>query len=265
MVVVLTTDAHLKVGQLCEAGVSRLVEDEASGQLSVLTDGFGALRQSIALADDAASPVREAIGARKSGALLRTSYDTPMNQKAVQRHIEKAAARAGVSRVTPNDLRKSALRARLGGSMREMRPARIRALTHDSDASEEPNTTQVALELLVLSDGLMAEARVRPIAPVVLTGTALELFLRALAASHGATAEGGGLDRWASALRSLGVISKQEKKVLAVWAGLRDIAVHADHEVDLSIRDARTMNTGVREFVETYRSHIVSGGSESPS
>lgn len=253
IVVTLLTAAFLKPGQIEAARVDHLTIN-SNGSVSIASDAFGSIFEVLTIRGAPAEILREWVKGRSSGLLLQTRVGTPFNRNAVARVLERLCKAAGLETVSPNKVRMSAI-AQLGALAGdgEFRPRRMRKMI--AGAARPPSSvdpTSFAKELIAISDVLLEEVTGRPIAAVALTGTALEYFLRSLAIDSGSTSTGGGIEAWAGALRSLGVITKQEKKKLSHWSGLRDIAVHGVEEEPLSLDDARSFNTGLAEFISRH-------------
>jgi integrase/recombinase XerD len=262
LIVVLITDLWMRTSELCEASVEDFVL-ESNGAVVVEGPAWGAMYRSKTLKGPEAAKIREYIGDRRSGRLFSTASGGDLNRSAIQRILNRLCKQAAVPRVTTNQLRKSALAYSVGGFKGELRPSRLRSIESDSagERTGSVNAVSFSKELLSLSDALLDEdSESRPVAPVVLSGTAVEHFLRRLALVAGSTSLGGGIEAWAGALRALGVISKQEKKLIAVWAGFRDIAVHDDDKSSLTFEDARSLNVQFTEFVERHQHRFLDTG-----
>jgi hypothetical protein len=102
----------------------------------------------------------------------------------------------------------------------------------------------------LLDDKTMHEA-----AAIVLTGAALEAFLRSMLALHPAGSVEGrpGISSYAAALRRVEAMTAQDVKDVSAWAGLRNDAAHGNFE-DLSRERALLMADGVNHFMRTHSS-----------
>lgn len=258
VVVLLITDLYFRPQQIESARVGDFPVSP-DGSIEVTGDGFGSLYRTKTLRAEDAAVLRQTVDGRPADELLlHTKYETPLNRSAIQRLLEKVSKKAGVKRVTASPLRNAALVHSIGGFKGELRPARFRAAAAAGEVSANTEVHPVAFakQLLALSDVLLDEAHTRPVAPVVLSGTAVEYFLRRLALQAGSTSKGGGVEAWASALKSLGVITSLEKKEIDVWAGLRNIAVHDDDTSPLTLRDARKINVEFLEFLDRHEASL---------
>lgn len=256
VVSLLMTDLWWRVGQVCEATVQDFPVNP-EGNIEVTGAAWGSIYRTKTVRGGNVEMLVKQIGGRTAGPLLVNEAGNPITRANVQRVLDRVTKTAGLPRVTPNDVRKAALAYSLGGYQGELRPGRLRSTMSDEliQASQVDPVT-FAKELLSMSDVLLDDMRTRPVAPVVLSGTAIEHFLRRLALVCGSTSGGGGIEAWASSLRSLGIISKQEKKMVAVWSGLRDIAVHDDDTSPLTITAARHLNVQLMDFIETHESRF---------
>lgn len=125
-----------------------------------------------------------------------------------------------------------------------------------ADSVEEGFTSIVGAEALairaVVGTDLMEQVRVlnedktvTPAAPMVLAGAALEIALRGAVEEARLTVTGAGsINAYATALRSVDLITKQDKKDIDAMAGLRNAAAHGEHE-DLSRERAGMMEQQV--------------------
>lgn len=259
VVAVLIVDLWMRSGEVCAAAVEDFGVTE-DGAVEVAGTAFGTLVTTRRLVGDDAAVLLDWIDGRTEGPLLFTEHGTPFNRSALSRLIRRVAKSAGIEEsVSPNTLRRSAIAHSLRGFRGELRPRRLRALTA---ALEEREASAVfppdfAKELIALSNVLLEDNKTRPVAPVVLSGTAVEYFVRRLALASGSTSNGGGIEAWSGALRSLNLISKQEKKMIAVWAGWRDIAVHDDDTSPLTPATAERLNAEFLEFVERHEADFL--------
>lgn len=96
---------------------------------------------------------------------------------------------------------------------------------------------QRAAQLDVVSD-ILGQAQIildntgnHPAAAAVLIGASLEEFLRNWIEDEGLSVAGRpGIDAYCKALRSQGLISKQDVKDITAWAGIRNNAAHGEWE-----------------------------------
>ena len=87
-------------------------------------------------------------------------------------------------------------------------------------------------DLLEQVRALNADKGVVPAAPIVLAGAALEIALRSAVGELGLTVEGrGSIDAYATALRQVDVLDKQDIKDITQMAGLRNDAAHGHLEL----------------------------------
>lgn len=126
--------------------------------------------------------------------------------------------------------------------------------TSESWAQALPFEVQARIEaandLMEQVQQLLDDSKVHPAAPVVLAGAALEEFLRARIAAKGITPSGKpGINTYADALQADGDLSKQEKKDITAWAGLRNHAAHGDFD-QFGRPEARIMVMAVNLFLQ---------------
>ena len=257
VVFILLVPLHFKASHVRDATIEhfRLNSDGSVTVSSPSTWGAMFAERRVEGAD--AEVLRRFIGQRTSGPLLTSGVRGPMNQKALQVALNTMTKKAGLPRTTSNLLRVSALDQSVGVPTNEWRPERFRAVQLYADASGQPvHPAAFAKELVALSDVLLNDARNRPVAAAVLTGTALEHFLRRLAHSVGSTSSGGGIEAWSGSLRQLGVISAREKKRITLWADFRNAAVHGDDGSPITTEDARAFNGGMLDFIETHQAKV---------
>lgn len=257
VVFILIVDGLKKVGQVRDLNVEEIRFPDPGRVTIPGGDSPGSVYTDKDLTGEEADIIRRFVGDRSDGPLLHTHLGARITQQAVQHVLTRICKSAGIPRTIPRALLTSARAHTIGLHQGEFRPTRIRPVVDASrQQSDAVNPAAFAKELIALSDVLLDEPGVNPVAPVVLSGTALEHFLKRLALASGSTSGGGGIEAWAGALRSLGVISKREKKRIPYWSELRDAAVHADDDPP-TFDDARTLNRELTEFVERHQSRVL--------
>lgn len=113
---------------------------------------------------------------------------------------------------------------------------------------------EAATDLLDQVQQLLDDRSMHPAAAVVVTGAALEEFLRSMYIGCIEVLPGKpGLSTYASALRKCGKISATDMKNITAWAGLRNDAAHG-HFDDVSRERALLMFEGVNLFLQQHRS-----------
>lgn len=109
---------------------------------------------------------------------------------------------------------------------------------------------EASTDLLEQVQRLLDDSGVHPAAPVVLTGAALEEFLRSLYVGCVEALSGRpGLSTYAAALRKSGKISAADEKNITAWAALRNDAAHG-HFADVNRGRAALMFEGVNLFIQ---------------
>ena len=104
-------------------------------------------------------------------------------------------------------------------------------------------------DLLEQVRSLNADNKVVPVAPIMLAGAALEIALRSAVEQLGLTVAGRpSIDAYAKALRQADVLSRQGMKDIAQMAGLRNDAVHGNHD-DLDRKHAGLLEQQVNVFL----------------
>jgi site-specific recombinase XerC len=191
------------------------------------------------------------------GSLLRTQAGTPVDRRNIGRVLNRIAARAGVGRISATSLRQSAAAALAQSGMSPAQVegllgGRFRRLKDVQLGPTDVAPAAVALQLLELSKLLLDEPGAEAAASVILTAAGLEYYMKQLLTAAGLTpGPATTMTTTASALRSAGVISKQERKTIEPWAGLRNSAVHGDF-TDVSHLEARHFNEGFEAFVQRH-------------
>lgn len=126
--------------------------------------------------------------------------------------------------------------------------------TRESWAQAQPFEVQARIEaatdLMEQVQLLIADRTVHCAAPIVLAGAALEEFLRSRVIAKALPITGkAGINSYADALQADGDLSKQEKKDITAWAGLRNAAAHGEFE-ELSRERAHIMVDGINLFLQ---------------
>lgn len=93
-----------------------------------------------------------------------------------------------------------------------------------------------------------------PAAPSVIIGASLEEFLRTWVEAEGLSIENmkSGIDSYSGALRTAELITKQDKKDITSWAGLRNHAAHGEWEKVENREYVRLALEGVNLFMRKY-------------
>ncbi len=127
------------------------------------------------------------------------------------------------------------------GLLNEISPQRKTQIETVSDFLEQANT-------------LIEAKGVHPAAPIVITGAALEEFLRTWAESLSLSIgkQKPGLDTYAKALRENDFIAKQDIKDITCWSGLRNHAAHGEWDEVSDKKQASLMLDGVNLFMRKY-------------
>ncbi len=112
----------------------------------------------------------------------------------------------------------------------------------------------VTSDFLDQAQGLLKSNKVHPAAPAVLIGASLEEFLRNwvedVELSLGNKKPS--LDSYSSTLREAELITKQDAKDIAAWAGIRNHAAHGEWEELGGAERIRLMLDGVNLFMRKY-------------
>lgn len=140
----------------------------------------------------------------------------------------------------------------------QFRPNRVRRrlAASQSDIPARTGTLGLIDEMLELATELLDDERRSPIPAIVLTGTAIELFLKRLALAKGSTNTTNKMESWNTSLRSLGVTDSLDAKNIVVWGGLRNSASHDLETWKLTHTAARTMIELFGEFLDIHRDAI---------
>lgn len=111
----------------------------------------------------------------------------------------------------------------------------------------------VVSDYLGQAQGMLDDSKINVVAPIVLIGASLEEFLRNWIedANLESNFSKPGIDSYAKILRKEELITKQDKKDIDSWAGLRNYAAHGEFE-KLKLENARIMLLGVNLFMRTY-------------
>lgn len=129
----------------------------------------------------------------------------------------------------------------------------VEAGMDDAPSFEAIAREEAATDLMEQVQILLDDPTIHPAAPVVLAGSALEEKLRAMATQANLEPAGRpGLDAHATALRSRDLISRQQKKDIDSWAGLRNAAAHGQFD-DIDRSHAQLMVLGVNHFLQKTR------------
>jgi len=112
----------------------------------------------------------------------------------------------------------------------------------------------VTSDFLDQAQGLLKSNKVHPAAPAVLIGAALEEFLRNWVEDVGLSLgnKKPGLDAYSSSLREAELVTKQDAKDIAAWAGIRNHAAHGEWEELGGAERIRLMLDGVNLFMRKY-------------
>jgi hypothetical protein len=112
---------------------------------------------------------------------------------------------------------------------------------------------EAATDLMEQVDRLLRDPAVHPAAPIVLAGAAIEELLRSMWHLAGSPALGGkpGINAYATALQTAGVLGRQDVKDITAWAGLRNDAAHGEFGA-LDVQRARLMAAGVNLFMHRH-------------
>ncbi len=110
-------------------------------------------------------------------------------------------------------------------------------------------------DLLDQVRALNENKEVAPAAPMVLTGAALEVALRAAIEELGLTIERSGINAYAQVLRRAGVLNRQDMKEVTYLAGLRNKAAHGEHDL-LSRKGAILMEQQVNGFLARFEQAV---------
>lgn len=252
----LVTETGLLPEAISKIDVADLSLGSGSAVLTI-RQTHGAGIPSRRLSPELAEALKELVQDRSEGPLLVNHYGNVLSRANVARLLDKVAKSAGVPRITATALRQSAVQALaqsgLSGKQLEalygIRAGRLKGV---SEGVSEDTPAAFALQLLALSEVLLDEPGTEPAASVVLTGAGLEYYLKRMAAAAGVSpSPSGGIAAAASALRSTGAISKQERKSIEVWGGLRNHAVHGEF-AEVADLDARQLNESFKAFVSRH-------------
>jgi hypothetical protein len=115
----------------------------------------------------------------------------------------------------------------------------------------------VTSDFLHQAQGLLRSTKVHPAAPAVLIGASLEEFLRNWTEDLGLSLgnKKPGIDAYSSTLREAELITKQDVKDIAAWAGIRNHAAHGEWEELGGAERIRLMLDGVNLFMRKYAEH----------
>ncbi len=109
-------------------------------------------------------------------------------------------------------------------------------------------------EFLDQAEDLLNDVSVHPAAPTMVMGAALEEFLRGWFNDEGLPLgeKKPGIENYAGSLRSSELITKQDKKQITVWSGLRNHAAHGEFEEVEDRDEIIRMLEGVAAFFSKY-------------
>ena len=112
----------------------------------------------------------------------------------------------------------------------------------------------VTSDFLDQAQGLLKSNKIHPAAPAVLIGAALEEFLRNWVEDVGLSLgnKKPSLDAYSSTLREAELITKQDTKDIAAWAGIRNHAAHGEWEELGGSERIRLMLDGINLFMRKY-------------
>lgn len=101
---------------------------------------------------------------------------------------------------------------------------------------------------------LLGSNKVHPAAPTILIGATLEEFLRNWVEEKNLSISGKkpSIDAYCSTLREAELISKQDVKDIAAWAGIRNHAAHGEWSELGGVERIRLMLDGVNLFMRKY-------------
>lgn len=108
---------------------------------------------------------------------------------------------------------------------------------------------EAATDLMEQVQILLDDKQIHPAAPVMLAGAALEQALRGLVESKQLTVARTGIGGYSDALRTAKVVTRQQKKDIDSWGGLRNSAAHGEFD-SLSLDAAQLMAMGVNLFLQ---------------
>ncbi|MCP5029396.1 MAG: hypothetical protein GY929_24255 [Actinomycetia bacterium] len=99
---------------------------------------------------------------------------------------------------------------------------------------------------------LLDDRGIHPAAPIMLTGAALEQALRGFVEDSELKVAGRpGIGTYADVLRASELVSRQERKDIESWGGLRNSAAHGEFDA-LSPEVAQLMAMGVNLFLQQH-------------
>lgn len=111
----------------------------------------------------------------------------------------------------------------------------------------------VVSDFLGMAESLLADTKNHPAVAVMLTGAALEEFLRNWTEELGIdVASKGSIDSYAKALRGAEHLDKQDVKDITGWGGRRNAAAHGDFDAVDDPQIARLMLEGVNLFMRKH-------------
>lgn len=209
------------------------------------------------LTAELAAALQDLVDDRPEGPLFLTRQGNRIDRRVVQRALDAVTAKAAVPRITATGLRLSAAAALIQSGLSPTQVegllgGRARRLKNLPSVDGQAAPSAVIQQLLHLAMLLLDESGAEPAASAILSGAALEYHLKQLAGKAAiAPSSTGGIAALASSLRSAEVITKQERKAIEAWGGLRNDAVHGDfHEV--TALDARHFHEALGAFVQKH-------------
>lgn len=265
----------LKLAEVMAANVEDLT-DPGDGhlRLALPTRGPDAFTE---LTGPVADLARECGGDRSHGPLVLNQAGRRINGTNIRDALNKIGRMVGTTDIGPQTLRSTAgaLALAHGASATAVRtmlgisPRRLEAFVAYTKALPEEHAAARVLrivspgrtrnELLDQVDRLLADTSTHPIAPIAVTGAALEQHLRDACERHGlevtaprerSKRKGSepGIDRYKEALRQADLLPPKTVTKVETWRDLRNDASHGRD--GLTRDDAREMAAGVRRFIE---------------
>lgn len=130
----------------------------------------------------------------------------------------------------------------------------VEAGLHEDVNPERRAQLDTVSDFLEQAQILLHSRSVHPAGPIVLIGASLEEFLRTWVESEGIQFGNRkpGLDTYATSLREVDLISKQDVKDITSWTGLRNHAAHGEWDEIDDKKRANLMLEGVNLFMRKY-------------
>ncbi len=125
---------------------------------------------------------------------------------------------------------------------------------HDGLSMQRQARLDVVSDFLEQAQTMLDSADFHAAVPAVIIGAALEEFLRNWVEDAALSLEGQkpSIDSYSNALRTAGLITKQDKKDITGWAGIRNSAAHGLWDEVADITRIRLMLEGVNLFMRQY-------------